>query len=130
MRILSTNGFIEITRGSFDEPADLDIRVESRGFCASAHNIFPLDVGRFFAAARAAQATRRGRLTLNGTESFQLVLEDRDARGGFWAEVQLALWSNGQQTHLLRCKLPVEAEYWLSVLRDLRAELFEPPAPG
>lgn len=128
MRILSDDGFIEITRGSFDEPADIDIRVESNGFCASVNNIYPLDTDLFFAAARAMQATRRGRLTLNGTENFQLVLEDRDAKGGFWAEVQLVLWSNGQQTHLLRCKLPVEAEYWLSILQDLHAELAKPPA--
>lgn len=128
MRIRSDDGFIEIVRGSFDSPADIDIRAESRGFSASVTNIFPMNSGQFFAAARAMNITRRGRLVLTGTEDFQLVLEDRDAKGGLWAEVQMTLWSGGRQTHLLRCRLAVEAEYWLTILQDLRAELGKSPA--
>lgn len=128
MRIRSDDGFIEIVRGSFDSPADIDIHAESRGFSASVTNIFPMNSGQFFAAARAMNMTRRGRLVLTGTEDFQLVLEDRDAKGGLWAEVQMTLWSGGQQTHLFRCRLAVEAEYWLTILQDLRAELGKSPA--
>lgn len=41
MRIRSDDGFIEITRGTFDSPADVDVRAESCNFSASVTNIFP-----------------------------------------------------------------------------------------
>jgi len=128
MRIRSDDGFIEITRGTFESPADVDVRAESCNFSASVTNIFPLDTSRFFAAASTMHVTRRGRLVLSGTEDFELVLEDRDAKGGFWAEVQMTLRSQGRQTHLFRCRLAVDAEYWSTVLQDLRTELAKPPA--
>lgn len=131
MIIRSDDGTAEISKGSFEDPWDLDVSVETKGFSGKVYNIFPTSTGEFFQQIRAIERDNCGRAVLVGTEDFELVIELPQGRGAFWVELSLADgFGNGRPpARSLHCRLRVDGEYWHGVVAGLRSELVGYP-PG
>jgi hypothetical protein len=131
MRILGDRGTIELTRGSFDSPADLDVCVESEHFSGRASNIFLTSEAEFFSQIRSIERENHGRAVLTGTEDFELVFELPRGNGDFLAQVRICHGlSQTPPAQVLTCRFLVSGEYWSSSVSGLRAELFLPPRAG
>ncbi len=133
MVIRTPEGTIEISRGSFDDPWDIDASVSSRGFSGAVTNIFPMSTDEFFAGVRRIEQGQRVRAELHGTEDFLFALEPKGGTGAFWAEIQLTVISGatpGGISHQVRCKLAVDGENWYSTIQALRKELVGYSAAG
>ncbi len=91
MRILSIDGdaSIEISRGSFDDPADIDLAVQGNGFSGANYNVFPLNTASFLEELSILESSRNGLASLSGTEGFKLTLESIGGVGEVSVEVEL-----------------------------------------
>jgi hypothetical protein len=124
MRIFTPDGTLEIVRGSFDSPWDLDAVVESQGFSGHVSNIFPTNVAAFFSRIRAIERNGEGTAVLLGTEDFEFTLRLFKGNGAFLAEIAMASgFGEGPPCRVLRCRLRVDGEYWSSTVTGLRQEL-------
>lgn len=91
MKISSIDGdaAIELIRGGFDDPADIDLRVHGNGFSGANYNVFPLNTASFLDDLSILESSRKGLAVLSGTEGFELTLESIGGVGEMSVEVAL-----------------------------------------
>jgi len=91
MKISSIDGdaAIELVRGGFDDPADIDLHVHGNGFSGANYNVFPLNTTSFLDDLSILESSRKGQAMLSGTEGFKLTLASIGGVGEVSVEVAL-----------------------------------------
>lgn len=130
MRLSSAKGVIELVRGEFDDPVDLNARAVAGAFAGAVSNIFPMNAKGFLQALEDMQAFRCRRAELYGTEDFRFAVEWRGSTGGFWAEItmrQFAAFQDGRRSvQSVDIVLEVDGEYWSTMKVEMARILSGP----
>jgi hypothetical protein len=140
MRLVSLDGILEIKRGCFDEPLDVDASVESQGYSGRVDNIFPSGLAEFCAELEAMERDNCGRAVLAGTEGFWFSVVLPKGNGDFWVEISMSAGFSGAMPatayqpmtevaeRFVRCRFRVDGEYWSTLVSGMRAILAQPRA--
>lgn len=127
MRLPRTEGFVEIVRGGFDHPIDLDIQVVAGRFSGAVSNVFPSNGHEFLRVLDALKRLRHGRAVLSGTDSFEFAVSWHGLTGNFWVEVKInqfaAFKDHRRQTQELTVLLAIDGEYWSTIKAGMQ-EIF------
>lgn len=118
---------LELVRGSFDDPVDIDLSVKGNGFSGSNYNIFPQNTVSFLVELSNLESSRKGKAVLSGTEGFNLTLESIGSIGEISVALELERFvssnsSLGLRTYEYKLVLgfPVAGENVGSVITGLR----------
>jgi hypothetical protein len=117
---------LDISRGTFEDPPDLDISVRTASFSGETSNIFPVKIPQFLADLDLLEKSRRGRAQLEGTEDFLLVLQPYGRTGAIWASVSISHFRHtpklaaGVSSDRLNCGFEVAGENFGQLCIELR----------
>ncbi|QJR13565.1 hypothetical protein [Usitatibacter palustris] len=131
MRIESVDrrSFLAISRGTFEDPLDLDISVRAQSFSGETSNIFPMGAPQFLADLEQLEKTRRGTASLEGTEDFLLTFQPYGSTGSIWVTVVITAFrytpmlAAEVSTDRLSCGFEIAGEYFGQMCVELRQVL-------
>ena len=132
MRINSSDAteYIEITRGSFDDPVDIDLQFEDKGFSGTNYNIFSMNIGVFLEDLVSLEASRSGKASLEGTEDFYITFKSDGHSGAIKIHFQIARYVGhsiptgvGTFEYKISARFPVDGEHVGPITRGFQSML-------
>jgi hypothetical protein len=131
MRVESSDGhnFLEISRGNFEDPVDLNISVRAASFSGRTSNIFALNTTPFLRDLDLLEKSRHGTAKLEGTEEFVLSFQPYGHTGAIWASVSISqfrpapLLANPTWGDRLDCGFEIPGESFGKLCTELRQVL-------